>query len=209
MEKYVQRKSRKQALVRRNYGTEESNNKLRSALQAIGEAGQDEREILGRSKSFVCNMANNPDQPEAVERIMCLLLGLEPGSLVKEPEKKGMTAAQALTVIRDEILENRRIMQENFEKIWNKLNTNTVQLEKIKDKVNTMSKTDYDKAVEWLKDKMAGGRYDGAKLLMESDAAGIKRSDVMKAKAELGVRIQTTGYGKNVKAWWSLKGEQA
>lgn len=164
---------------------------------------------MGRSESFVNYIANNPDQPEAVERIMCLLLGLEPGSLVKEPEKKGMTAAQALTVIRDEILENRRIMQENFEKIWNKLNTNTIQLEKIKDKVNTMSKTDYDKAVEWLKDKMAGGRYDGAKLLMELDAAGIKRSDVMKAKAELGVRIQTTGYGKNVKAWWSLKGEQA
>ena len=55
---------------------------------------------------------------------------------------------------------------------------------------------------------MEGGRYDGAKLLMESEAAGIKRSDIMKAKAELGVRIQTTGYGKNVKAWWSLKGEQ-
>lgn len=164
---------------------------------------------MGRSESFVNYIANNPDQPEGVERIMCLLLGLEPGSLVKEPEKKGMTAAQALTVIRDEILENRRIMQENFEKIWNKLNTNTIQLEKIKDKVNEVSKTDYDKAVEWLKDKMAGGRYDGAKLLMESDAAGIKRSDVMKAKAELGVRIQTTGYGKNVKAWWSLKGEQA
>lgn len=160
-----------------------------------------------RSESFVNYIANNPDQPEGVERIMCLLLGLEPGSLVKEPEKKGMTAAQALTVIRDEILENRRIMQENFEKIWNKLNTNTVQLEKIKDKVNEVSKTDYDKAVEWLRDKMEGGRYDGAKLLMESEAAGIKRSDIMKAKAELGVRIQTVGYGKNVKAWWSLERE--
>lgn len=164
---------------------------------------------MGRSESFVNYLVRNPEQPEAVERIACMLLGLEPGSLVKEPEKKGMTAAQALTVIRDEILENRRIMQENFEKIWNKLNTNTVQLEKIKDKVNMMSKTDYDKAVEWLRDKMEGGRYDGAKLLMESEAAGIKRSDIMKAKAELGVRIQTTGYGKNVKAWWSLKGEQA
>ena len=162
---------------------------------------------MGRSESFVNYIANNPDQPEAVERIMCLLLGLEPGSLVKEPEKKGMTAAQALTVIRDEILENRRIMQENFEKIWNKLNTNTVQLEKIKDKVNTMSKTDYDKALEWLKDKMEGGRYDGAKLLMESDAAGIKRSDVMKSRNELKIKIQTTGYGKNAKAWWSLERE--
>ncbi len=162
---------------------------------------------MGRSESFVNYIANNPDQPEAVERIMCLLLGLEPGSLVKEPEKKGMTAAQALTVIRDEILDNRRIMQENFEKIWNKLNTNTVQLEKIKDKVNEVSKTDYDKAVEWLKDKMAGGRYDGAKLLMESDAAGIKRSDVMKARNELKIKIQTTGYGKNAKAWWSLERE--
>lgn len=163
---------------------------------------------MGRSESFVNYLVKNPEQPEAVERIACMLLGLEPGSLVKEPEKKGMTAAQALTVIRDEILENRRIMQENFEKIWNKLNTNTIQLEKIKDKVNEVSKTDYDKAVEWLRDKMEGGRYDGAKLLMESEAAGIKRSDIMKAKAELGVRIQTTGYGKNVKAWWSLKGEQ-
>ena len=162
---------------------------------------------MGRSESFVNYIANNPDQPEAVERIMCLLLGLEPGSLVKEPEKKGMTAAQALTVIRDEILENRRIMQENFEKIWNKMNTNTVQLEKIKDKVNEVSKTDYDKAVKWLKDKMAGGRYDGAKLLMESDAAGIKRSDVMKARNELKIKIQTTGYGKNAKAWWSLERE--
>ena len=162
---------------------------------------------LGRSKSFVCNMAKNPEQTEDFERTMCLLLGLEPGSLVKEPEKKGMTAAQALTVIRDEILENRRIMQENFEKIWNKLNTNTIQLEKIKDKVNEVSKTDYDKAVEWLKDKMAGGRYDGAKLLMESDAAGIKRSDIMKARNELKIKIQTTGYGKNSKAWWSLERE--
>ena len=56
MEKYVQRKSQKQALVRRNYGTEESNNKLRSALQGIGEAGQDEREILGgtREKQVFC-----------------------------------------------------------------------------------------------------------------------------------------------------------
>lgn len=162
---------------------------------------------MGRSESFVNYIANNPDQPEGVERIMCLLLGLEPGSLVKEPEKKGMTAAQALTVIRDEILENRRIMQENFEKIWNKLNANTVQLERIKDKVNTMSKTDYDKALEWLQDKMEGGRYDGAKLLMESDAAGIKRSDVMKARNELKIKIQTTGYGKNVKAWWSLERE--
>lgn len=162
---------------------------------------------MGRSESFVNYIANNPDQPEAVERIMCLLLGLEPGSLVKEPEKKGMTAAQALTVIRDEILENRRIMQENFEKIWNKMNTNTVQLEKIKDKVNMMSKTDYDKALEWLQDKMEGGRYDGAKLLMESDAAGIKRSDVMKARNELKIKIQTTGYGKNAKAWWSLERE--
>ena len=55
---------------------------------------------LGRSKSFVYNMAKNPEQTEDFERTMCLLLGLEPGSLVKQPEKKGMTAAQALTVCR-------------------------------------------------------------------------------------------------------------
>ncbi len=47
-----------------------------------------------------------------------------------------------------------------------------------------MSKTDYDKALEWLQDKMEGGRYDGAKLLIESEAAGIKRSDIMKATGQ-------------------------
>ena len=179
-------------------------------LQGTRKAGQDEREITRRNlgeASLCLQYGEEPEQTEDLKGPMCLLLGLEPGSLVKEPEKKGMTAAQALTVIRDEILENRRIMQENFEKIWNKLNTNTVQLEKIKDKVNEVSKTDYDKAVEWLKDKMAGGRYDGAKLLMESDAAGIKRSDIMKARNELKIKIQTTGYGKNSKAWWSLERE--
>ena len=124
---------------------------------------------MGRSESFVNYIANNPDQPEAVERIMCLLLGLEPGSLVKEPEKKGMTAAQALTVIRDEILENRRIMQENFEKIWNKLNANTIQLEKIKDKVNEVSKTDYDKAVEWQADDMTERNCSWSQMQRESN----------------------------------------
>lgn len=42
---------------------------------------------MGRSESFVNYLVKNPEQPEAVERIACMLLGLEPGSLVKEPKR--------------------------------------------------------------------------------------------------------------------------
>lgn len=64
--------------------------------------------------------------------------------------------------------------------------------------------TDYDKAVRFLKDKLSGGRMDGAELLRMADASGIKRADLNKAKKDLGVDTSTTGYGKNQKTWWFL-----
>ena len=65
-------------------------------------------------------------------------------------------------------------------------------------------KTDYDRACEFLQEALAGGRLNGNDLLLQADEAGIKRSEIMKAKKDLGVQIDISGYGKNQKAWWYM-----
>lgn len=64
--------------------------------------------------------------------------------------------------------------------------------------------TDYDKAVRFLKETLAGGWIDGAEVLRMADATGIKRADLNKAKRDIGVDTAQTGYGKNQKTWWFL-----
>lgn len=53
------------------------------------------------------------------------------------------------------------------------------------------------KAVRFLKQTLGGGRLDGAEVLRMSDAAGIKRADLNKAKRDIGVDSAVTGFGKN------------
>ena len=97
---------------------------------------------------------------------------------------------------------------EILEKSWSKVHANTIQLEKVKDDVKecvqVLGMTDYDKAVRFLKETLAGGRIDGTEVLRMSDASGIKRADLNKAKRDIGVDTATTGYGKNQKTWWFL-----
>ena len=97
---------------------------------------------------------------------------------------------------------------ELLEKIWSKVHANTIQLEKVKDDVKecvqVLEMTDYDKAVRFLKDTLGGGRIDGAEVLRMADAAGIKRADLNKAKRDIRVDTAVTGYGKNQKTWWFL-----
>ena len=98
--------------------------------------------------------------------------------------------------------------RELIEKIWSKVHANTLQLEKVKEDVKecaqVLKMTDYDKAVRFLKETLAGGRIDGAEVLRMADATGIKRADLNKAKRDIGVDTAQTGYGKNQKTWWFL-----
>ena len=95
-------------------------------------------------------------------------------------------------------------MAELAEKIFSKCNANTKQLEDVKVHVRALAKTDYDRACEFLRDALAGGMLNGNDILFQADEAGIKRSDIMKAKKDLGVQIDIRGYGKNQKAWWYI-----
>lgn len=141
---------------------------------------------------------------------MCLLLGKEPGYFKKEiPSAKKTTEEipAAIVNIHREIQSMRKqmdAMAELAEKIFSKCNANTKQLEDVKVHVRALAKTDYDRACEFLQDTLAGGRFNGNDLLSQADEAGIKRSEIMKAKKDLGVQIDISGYGKNQKAWWYI-----
>ncbi len=162
---------------------------------------------MGRYKTFVSCLKKNPDQPEAVEKIMCMLLGLEEGSLIVAEDVPEQTDATVLTNIHKQIVAERKLLEEaaeNIEKIWSKVNANTLQLERIKECVKGFEKSGYEKAIEFLKNALADGKANSEEVTMRSDGAGIKRADLMKAKRDIGVDSCTTGYGKSQKTWWFL-----
>lgn len=181
-------------------------------LEKQGKTKADLSRDMAKNKNFVGLMAKNPDQPAEVERLMCLLLGLEQGSLIKQEDKTGSQGE--IRILENLHKEMREIHQavaeygELLEKIWSKVHANTLQLEKVKDDVKecvqVLGMTDYDKAVRFLKDTLSGGRIDGAEVLRMADAAGIKRADLNKAKRDLHVDTAATGYGKAQKTWWFL-----
>lgn len=115
--------------------------------QKIKESGKTLEEFsyeLGRSKTYVYGLRKNTEQPESIEKLMCILLGLEPGSLVDaggnvlevkalenifkmvhETDRKINEVAKLLKAV----IEN----TEELEVMKRKISANTVQLEKIKE----------------------------------------------------------------------------
>ncbi|CUP43792.1 Uncharacterised protein [[Eubacterium] contortum] len=162
---------------------------------------------MTKDKGFVGRMEKNPDQPKAIEQFMCVLLGLEEGSLIAADPAPELTDVAVLTNIHKQIIAEMKMLEEaaeNIEKIWNKVHANTIQLERIKECVKGFEKSGYEKAIEFLKNALSDGKANSEEIMMRSDAAGIKRADLMKAKRDIGVDSSTTGYGKNQKTWWFL-----
>lgn len=182
--------------------------RLREELRKQGKTNSAFSVEMGQNESFVSGLKKNPEQPETVEKIMCMLLGLDKGSLIVAedtlPEQPEVTV---LVNIHRQITEEMKLMEdmaENIEKIWNKVHANTIQLERLRDCVKRFEKSDYEIAVDFLRDALRDGKVNGEEILMRSDSAGIKRSDLMKAKGTVGVDTAVTGYGKNQKTWWFI-----
>lgn len=178
--------------------------------EELKKQGKTKKELsleLGRYETFISEMNKNREQPETIEKLICILIGLEPGSLI-EPQKQATGAdAKALENIYKKMCKMEELILfqgEIIEKILSKSNANTIQLEKIKDKLKDVRKSDYENACDFLKSMLAEGRVIGEEVLLKSDASGIKRADLMKAKRDLQVDTATTGYGKNQKTWWFI-----
>lgn len=59
-------------------------------LEKRGKTKADLSRDMAKNKNFVGLMEKNPDQPAEVERLMCLLLGMEQGSLIKQETPVGL-----------------------------------------------------------------------------------------------------------------------
>lgn len=181
-------------------------------LEKQGKTKADLSRDMAKNRNFVGLMEKNPDQPAEVERLMCLLLGLEQGSLIKQETSTGIQGE--IKVLENLYKEMREVHQavveygELLEKVWSKVHANTLQLETVKDHVQDcreyLKLTDADKAEKFLRDMLSGGRMNGEDVLRAADAHGIKRADLNKAKRDLRVDTAVTGYGKNQKTWWFL-----
>lgn len=181
-------------------------------LEKQGKTKADLSRDMAKNKNFVGLMEKNPDQPAEVERLMCLLLGLEQGSLIKQEVPIGSQGE--IRILENLYKEMREVHQavveygELLEKIWSKVHANTLQLETVKDHVKDcreyLKLTDANKAEKFLRDMLSGGRMNGEEVIRAADAHGIKRADLNKAKRDLRVDTAVTGYGKNQKTWWFL-----
>lgn len=206
--------------------------KLRDAIDEKGYSKEALSLELGYNKSYLsvflsdekCKSLDIKD-----EKLVCLLLGCPIGSFVmQEAQNQNDSIPAILQNLMHEIVELQRDMknvisqvtevlasdkrilgklenlEENQEKMYRKLNANTIQLEKIKESTEKMQKTEYDRAQEFLRDILRDGRVNSYDLLDAADKAGISRAKVMQARKDLGVEIDVTGYGKNQKSWWYM-----
>ena len=196
--------------------------KLYGELTAQGKTKSGFAQEIGRGKSYIENLKRSPNIPDGMERVISIMLGKDPGYFVQVPEskKKTIPAAEAQILVNavkeikqvsgklDKIIQAIEEMDERSQKIWSKVQANTLQLETVKERtkecVEVLKLTDYDKAVRFLKETLSGGRMVGEEVIRMADAAGIKRADLNKAKRDIRVDTSTTGYGKSQKTWWFL-----
>lgn len=197
-------------------------NKLYSELSAQNKTKSGFSLEIGRGKSYIENLKRSPNIPEGMERVISIMLGKEPGYFIQapEPEEKTVPTAEAQILVNavkeikqvsgklDKIIQAIEEMDERQQKIWSKVQANTLQLEAVKERtkecVEALKLTDYDKAVKFLRETLSGGRMIGEEVIRMADAAGIKRADLNKAKRDIQVDTSTTGYGKSQKTWWFL-----
>jgi len=184
--------------------------KLAAEVKARGKTNGWLSVQIAKDRGYITKLKDKAEIPENVENLICMVLGVEKGTYILPEPKEEPKPQGEITVLNNlhkdvksllAVMEN---VASNQEKMWNKLNANTVQLERIKDCVKRFEKSEHEIACDFLKDALADGKANGEEVLMRSDAAGIKRADLMKAKNTIGIDTQTTGYGKNQKTWWML-----
>lgn len=182
--------------------------KLCEELNRQGKTKQGFSIEIGRGKDYIVSIKHRPEQPENMESLMCTLLGLDAGSLVKKenPVQKG-AEAKVLENIHQKLCEIERAVSgqtEMLEKIFKKSNANTIQIEKVKDMLISASETESDRAEKLLTDMMGTGEALAQDIFAKADEMCISRKEIMKAKKKLDVIVATTGYGKNQKAVWRI-----
>lgn len=195
--------------------------KLKTAIEKKKYPKEKLAQDMGRSKTYIYQILNGNvlDVRRSDERFLCLLLGLNPGDLMEKDVDENLGTPQVeipkifeniLREIKETREEVRRVasiyekMSEDIEALRRKVSANTVQLEKIKEDVNKSAKNENDRAREFLAGIIKDGRINGAEVLRMADEAGIDRGRLLEMKKEMGIQVETVGYGKNQKSYWYM-----
>ena len=184
--------------------------KLAAEVRARGKTNGWLSVQIAKDRGYITKLKDKAEIPENVENLICMVLGVEKGTYIL-PEPKEESKPQGEIIVLNNLHKDVKSLlsvMENLadgqEKIWNKLNTNTIQLERIKDYTKVLEKDEYDRAVDFLKSALADGKVSGEEILLRADSVGIKRADLNKAKNTVGIDTSVTGYGKNQKTWWFI-----
>lgn len=124
---------------------------LCSKIKESGKTLEEFSYEMGRSKSYVYGLRKCIEQPESIEKLMCILLGLEPGSLIDAGGSAGEVRAleNIFKLVREterrvnEVSKLLKTLIENTERLESmsrKISANTVQLEKIKESMQEQQK---------------------------------------------------------------------
>lgn len=184
--------------------------KLAAEVKARGKTNGWLSVQIAKDRGYITKLKDKAEIPENVENLICMVLGVEKGTYILPEPKEESKPQGEITVLNNlhkdvksllSVMEN---LADGQEKIWNKLNTNTIQLERIKERTKTLEKDGHSRAVEFLRDALADGEANSEEIIVRSETAGIKHSDLMKAKNTIGVVSQAKGIGKNQKVWWSI-----
>ena len=184
--------------------------KLATEVRARGKTNGWLSVQIAKDRGYITKLKDKAEIPDNVENLICMVLGVEKGTYILPEPKAELKPQGEITVLNNlhkdvksllSVMEN---LADGQEKIWNKLNTNTIQLARIKDYTKVLEKDEYDRAVDFLKSALADGKVNGEEVLLRADSAGIKRADLNKAKNTVGIDTSVTGYGKNQKTWWFI-----
>lgn len=180
---------------------------------------------IGKSKSYISGLARNPKVPGAAYSLICEKCRVPFSYFEVVPQKEEQKTQEQSSVTPDLLLMLKSLsdsmtamekrlssmdaametMGGEVSKVLRKCSTNTLQLERVRDALDKLSMSDYDRAETYLKASLVDGDRIASDILANAEAEGIKTTELMKAKNRLGIRAYTTGYGKSQKKWWGYE----
>ncbi|WP_418437226.1 hypothetical protein [Blautia sp.] len=173
---------------------------------------------IGKSKSYISGLARNPKVPGAAYSLICEKCRV-PFSYFEAAPQEERQKSQEQTSVNPELLLMLKSLSDSMiamekrlsamggevSKVLQKCSANTLQLERVRDALEKLSMSDYDRAETYLKASLADGDRIASDILANAEAEGIKTAELMKAKNRMGIRAYTTGYGKSQKKWWGYE----
>lgn len=184
--------------------------KLAAEVKARGKTNGWLSVQIAKDRGYITKLKDKAEIPENVENLICMVLGVEKGTYILPEPKAELKPQGEITVLNNLHKEIKMLragvedLTENIAWMRNKLNANTIQLERIKDYTKVLERDGHERAVDFLKSALADGKVSGEEILLRADSVGIKRADLNKAKSTVGIDTSVTGYGKNQKTWWFI-----